>query len=80
MFDTSLYSNSLSCRVIPLLYFQESGGKDEVEPFSLDDDHDYDTFTITPKYSAQELEIINAAIRQGRQEAELAKQRQDAST
>jgi hypothetical protein len=35
---------------------------DEIQPFSLDEDFDYDNVILTPKYTAEEIQIIRVAM------------------
>ncbi len=37
---------------------------DEIEPFQLDDDFDYDNVTLTPKFSASEMEHLAQFLKQ----------------
>ncbi|XP_048216216.1 intraflagellar transport-associated protein isoform X2 [Perognathus longimembris pacificus] len=39
---------------------------DEVQPFSLDEKFDYDNVTLTPKYTAEDIDTIREVLKQGR--------------
>ncbi|XP_004852068.1 uncharacterized protein C11orf74 homolog isoform X1 [Heterocephalus glaber] len=39
---------------------------DEVQPFSLDEDFDYDSVTLTPKFTSAEIETIKELLKQER--------------
>ncbi|XP_023566179.1 uncharacterized protein C11orf74 homolog isoform X2 [Octodon degus] len=39
---------------------------DEVQPFSLDEDFDYDNVTLTPKFTAAEIETLKELLKQER--------------
>ncbi|XP_042547438.1 intraflagellar transport-associated protein isoform X1 [Dipodomys spectabilis] len=39
---------------------------DEVQPFSLDEEFDYDNVTLTPKYTPEDIDTIKELLKQGR--------------
>ncbi|KFO19907.1 hypothetical protein H920_18744 [Fukomys damarensis] len=39
---------------------------DEVQPFSLDEDFDYDSVTLTPKFTSAEMETLRERLKQER--------------
>lgn len=39
---------------------------DEVQPFSLDEEFDYDNVALTPKFTAAEMETIRELLKQER--------------
>lgn len=54
------------CRIFLLCYLLQVLG-DEVQPFSLDEEFDYDAVTLTPKFTPAEREAITELSKQQRQ-------------
>lgn len=49
--------------LFPLVYFFQIFG-DEVQPFFLDEEFDYDNVTLTPKFTAGEIASIQEVAKQ----------------
>ena len=41
------------------IFFTQQDCSDDVEPFALDQDFDYDNFVLTPKYSPEDMERLS---------------------